>query len=162
MIATDSAGIVQLSDVITWITSLLGVGFLGGLIGYWYKDKLDRNAENKRKIREEKERQYRDFLNNLMGFFKGWEHWGGVSGKDRKKQFIWDLHTNAPLYASDEIIKLANEYLESFELDNPKPTKQRDKIYAKLVLAIRRELFSISDQKTQLSEDDIKIKMLNE
>lgn len=88
----------------------LGLGsIIGTIFGYWFKDKLDQNAENRRKVREAREGQYKDFLNNLMGFFKGWEN------RDFQKQFIWDVNANAPVSSSDEVYRLTRRYIDSFD-----------------------------------------------
>lgn len=159
MEATSSAA----SDIISGLNSVfplvssLGIGgVLGTLFGYWFKDKLERNTENKRKIREAREKQYTDLLNNLMGFFKGWED------KSKQKQFIWDLCANAPVYASDEVIKLSHRYIDSYDKEK-KTGEKSEVIYSKLVLAIRKELNKIQGEPTtELTEKDIQVKMLND
>lgn len=147
----------SVGSFLSYFTTLGIGGFLGTIFGYWFKARLEQNAENKRKIREAKEQQYRDFLNNLMGFFDGWEN------KDFKKQFIWDVCANAPVYASDDVIKLAHEFIESFDQQNKKSADVRDVIYGKLVLAIRKELNKIQGEPlTQLKVEDIKVRKLND
>ena len=151
----DSTISSMLSNFLSLLPAL-GLGsIIGTLFGYWFKDRIDQNAENKRKIREAREQQYKDFLNNLMGFFEGWED------EKFKKQFIWDVNANASVYASDEIIRLAYKFIDSFDTKDKKPAEERDKLYAKLVLAIRKELNEISGQKlTELKEEEIKVRRL--
>lgn len=131
------------------------IALIGGVIGYFLKYFLDINGESKRKLRESREKQYRDLLNNLLGFFEGWED------KKQQKQFLQDLYTSAPLYASDEVIKLAHQYADILDRNIPKSPDQA-LVYPKLVLAIRKELNKIQgDKKTKLTEQDIKVKKLN-
>lgn len=135
----------------------LGVGaIVGGVITNWVNNKLERNSENKRRIRESREKQYKDFLNNLMGFYKGWE--------DRKmmKQFIWDVNTNATVSASDEVYRLARDYINSYDKSNKVEEAERQKIYAKLVITMRNELNEMSGEApTDLKEDEIKVMQLD-
>lgn len=158
MNASNSASIipVNFSEILSYI-STLGIGGLAGTIfGYWFKDKLAQNAENKRKIREEKEQQYKDLLSNVLAFFDGWED------KDCQKQFLRELYTNAPVYASDEVIRLSNKFMQGFDKDKPQLAKDRDKIYGQLVLEIRKELNKIQgNPTTELTVEDIKIQKLN-
>ena len=138
------------------LISLVTTFGIGGIVGYWVKYHFDQLAENKRKIRKSKERQYKDLLSNLLAFFTGWEN------KEHKKQFMREVYTSAPVYASDEVIKLAHKFIQSHTIKK-KDLKESDKIYAELVLAIRRELNKIQGQPdTQLSMDDIKILKLDE
>lgn len=148
-------------DFIISLVSTLGVGtVIGGIVGSaitaWIKNKLDQNSENRRKIRGLREQQYRDFLNNLVGFFEGWEN------EDFKKQFIWDINANAPVSASDEVYRLARRFLDSFDEQNKLPEPERQKIYAKLVITIRNELNTMSGEPpTDLKEEEITVKRLN-
>lgn len=129
---------------------------LGSVVGYWVKYHFDQLAENKRKVREAKERQYKDLLSNLLGFFTGWEN------TKHKKQFMREVYTSAPVYASDEVIKLAHKFLHSYT-ENKRGLKRSDQIYAELVLAIRRELNEIQGQPdTKLLTKDIKILKLDD
>ena len=138
------------------LTTLATVFGLGGIIGYLIKYYFEQVAENKRKIREAKEKQYKDLLSNLLGFFEGWEN------KEHKIQFMREVYTNAPLYASDEVLKLAYKFIESHS-EGKKELKESDTIYAELVLAVRKELNKIQGQPdTQLSVADIKILKLEE
>ena len=153
MDATTSAELTRIGQlIVSWIPTL----GIGGIIGYWVKAKLEQNAENKRKIREEKERQYKDLLSNVLAFFDGWED------KDCQRQFLRELYTNAPVYASDEVIRLSNKFMQGFDKDKPQPAKDRDKIYGQLVLEIRKELNKIQgNPATELTIADIKIQKLN-
>lgn len=139
------------------LASAFGLGALISGIGVaWVKDKLVQNSESKRRVRELRERQYKDFLNNLMGFFKGWEN------KDFQKQFIWDVNANAPVSASDEVYRLARKYIDSFDKRNESSEPERQKIYAKLVITIRNELNEMSGEPpTDLKEDEIKVMQLD-
>ena len=46
-----------LNSFLSFISTLGIGGILGTVFGYWFKDKLERNAENKRRIREDREKQ---------------------------------------------------------------------------------------------------------
>lgn len=131
----------------------LGIGsILGTVFGYWFKDKLERNAENKRKVREARQKQYTDFLNNLIGFFDAWKD------DALQLQFLWDVYANAPVYASDEVLRLAYSYIDSFDKTKNINDSERQRIYAKLVIAIRNELNNITgEQKSNIKEKEIKI-----
>lgn len=158
MNTTNSASILQVnfSEILSYVSTLGIGGLVGTIFGYWFKDKLAQNAENKRKIREGKERQYKDLLSNVLAFFDGWED------KDCQKQFLRELYTNAPVYASDEVIRLSNKFLKGFDKEKPQQSKERDVIYGQLVLEIRKELNKIQgNPTTELSIDDIKIQKLN-
>lgn len=150
------------SALLSWTTlsspiSAFGLGALISGVGVaWVKDKLAQNSESKRRVRELREKQYKDFLNNLMGFFKGWEN------KEFQKQFIWDVNANAPVSASDEVYRLARKYIDSFDKSNESSETERQKIYAKLVITMRNELNEMSGEPpTDLKENEIKVMQLD-
>lgn len=152
--ATSSTSVSLLQSIKGFIPLLSSLG-IGSFFGYWFKDKLEQNADNRRKTRDAREKQYKDFLNNLMGFFEGWED------EAKKKQFIRDVHTNASLYASDDVLKLAYKFIGSFNVTGSE-RQTADAIYSKLVLAIRKELNQIQGEiETELTEQDIKVTKLN-
>lgn len=132
------------------IVSLLGIG---GIIGVFITHSLEKKREMELRIVERREDQYKRFLENIIGFFEGWVN------KERQRNFMEELYTHAPLYASDEVIKLANKYLESFS--SKKDSNERDKYYRELVIAIRKELRNLQGEKTCLKEGDIKILKLD-
>lgn len=139
------------------LATAFGIGALvSGIVVTWVKNILEQNSENKRRVRELREKQYKDFLNNLMGFYKGWE--------DRKmmKQFIWDVNTNATISASDEVYRLARDYINSYDKTKKVEETERQKMYAKLVIAMRNELNKMSGEPlTDLKEDEIKVMQLD-
>lgn len=138
------------------ILSILGLLGLGGIIGAYLDHFLERKRETERRIIERKEEQYRNFLENLLPFFEGW------SDKDKKKKFMNELYTHAPLYASDEVIKLANEFLKSFRAKDLKQGGKSDTYYRKLVLVIRNEIKKLNKDKSSLSEEDFEILKLDD
>ena len=149
MDATSSAALAQSIQSLASLASIIGIS---GVIGYVVKDKLEKNTENKRRIRDEKEKQYKAFLNNLMGFFEAWKD------DALQLQFLWDVYTNAPVYASDEVLRLAYSYIESYDKTKKIDDNKRQLIYAKLVIAIRNELNTITGEpKSDLKEREIKI-----
>jgi hypothetical protein len=129
------------------ISLLVALG-IGGLIGGWVDYLLSRKREIEQHQRERKENQYKIFLENLIGFFDGWE---GKS--ERKRNFMEELYTHAPLYASSGVIRLANKYVESFA-DKKLTSQARDKLANDLVLAIRNEMGV--DKNDSLDSSDIK------
>ena len=144
-------------EVLSSLAVAFGLGALiSGVVVAWVKDKLDKNSENKSRVRERREQQYKDFLNNLMGFYKGWED------KDRQKQFIWDVNTNATVSASDEVYRLARDYIDSFDKKKKIDEGKRQKIYAKLVITMRNELNRMSGEpSTDLKEKEIRVMQLD-
>ncbi|MFH1353916.1 MAG: hypothetical protein ABIH36_01385 [bacterium] len=90
------------TEIILSILSLFG---LGGIIGAYINHLFEVKRETQRRIAERKETQYKIFLENLIGFFDGWED------RDKQNRFMEELYTHAPLYASDEVIRLSNNYL---------------------------------------------------
>ena len=154
MIASGSS-ILQ-GDITSFI-SAFGLGaIISGIVVTWVKDKLDHNSENKRRVKALREQQYKDFLNNLMGFFKGW------GNKNFQRQFIWDVNANAPVSASDDVYRLARKYINSFDKNQRSSEAERQKIYAKLVITMRNELNKMSGEPpTDLKEDEIKVMQLN-
>lgn len=145
-----------MQDIIEIILSLGVGGIIGGIITNWVDNKLEQNSENKRRIRELREKQYKDFLNNLMGFYKGWED------KKLQKQFIWDVNTNATISASDKVYRLARDYIDSFDKTKNIKEAARQKIYAKLVITMRNELNKLSGEPpTGLKEKEIKVMQLD-
>lgn len=140
------------------ILNLLGAGFVGAVITHWIDDKLAQNSENRRIIREHRELQYKDFLKNLMGYYKGWED------KEKQKQFVLDVNTNAIISASDEVYRLAKSYINSFDGSNEQVGEaDRQKIYASLVIAMRNELNIMSGENpTTLAENEITVMQLDD
>lgn len=141
------------------------VGLAGITLGAYITHLLEKRKEVELHFRERKEEQYRKFLEYLIGFFEGWE------GSTRKKEFMRELYTHAPLYASSNVIKLANQFLECFSTGkNLSHGEESDKIYRKLVLEIRKDLKGLSfpqnfmfweKWKDRLLEKDINILKLN-
>lgn len=143
-------------EIFSWIKDFGIVAVLAGIATVWLTQRWQQKAEMKLKLRESKEKQYKDLLTNLMGFFEGWEDYEISDKKKRKKQFMWEVYTSAIVFASDEVLKLCYEFIESHSKSNS--NKDSDKIYAEIVLAIRKELNKIYGQPdTQLSKEDIKI-----
>lgn len=138
------------TQTILSILSLLGIG---GIIGAYFNHFFEKKREMDLRIVERREDQYKRFLENIIGFFEGWIN------KERQKNFMEELYTHAPLYASDEVIKLSNKYLESFS--SKKDSSERDKFYKELVIAIRKELRNLQGEKTDLTEKDINILKLD-
>lgn len=145
-----------MQNIVEIILSLGVGGFIGGIITNWVNNKLEQNSENKRRIRDHREQQYKDFLNNLMGFYKGWED------KKMQKQFIWDVNTNATVSASDDVYRLARNYINSYDQTKKVSEHERQKIYAKLVITMRNELNKLSGEpQTDLKEEEIKVMQLD-
>ncbi len=154
MDSTISASITGVGSFLSSLslTDISIGGIIGILITNWYKNKLEQEAENKRRVREAKEKQYKAFLNNLLGFFDSWK------SDVLQLQFMWDLYTKAPMYASDEVLRLAYSYIKSFDSAGKTDDATRQKIYAKLVLVIRDELSRITgEEESELNEEEIKI-----
>lgn len=150
-------------DIEVIIPIIGSLGF-GGIIGAYFTQLFEKRREIELHFRERKEEQYKKFLEYLIGFFEGWQ------GPKRKKEFMRELYTHAPLYASSEVIKLANEFLACFSqkayLTHGEKT---DQIYRKLVLEIRKDLKGHGLlqklkfwEKDSLSEEDIKVLKLND
>ncbi|NCN58583.1 hypothetical protein COW99_01550 [Candidatus Roizmanbacteria bacterium CG22_combo_CG10-13_8_21_14_all_38_20] len=137
--------------------NFLTVFGLGSVITVFITHKLKQSSESKIKMRELKENQYKSLLNNLMGFFEGWEDYAVADKKARKKQFLWEVYTSVPVYASDVVIRLCYEFIESHNKEG-KLKGESNKIYSKIVIAMRMELNKIYGQPdTTLSEKDIKV-----
>lgn len=135
------------------VLSILGLLGIGGIIGAYFNHLFEKKREMELRIVERREDQYKRFLENIIGFFEGWEN------KERQKNFMEELYTHAPLYASDEVIKLSNKYLET--LTSKKDSSERDEYYKELVIAIRKELRNLQGEKTDLTEKDINILKLD-
>lgn len=133
------------------IVSALG---LGSVLGAWINQYLEDRRERSRLVLERKEKQYRNFLENLIGFYKGWED------EDKKKVFITELYTHAPLYASDQVFKLGVNFLKSLDEKSDFYGKG-DLYYKKMVIAIRKDLKKSIIKKTDLCEEDIELLKLN-
>lgn len=139
-------------ETILSVLTLLGVGTI---IGAYFNHLFEKKKEIELHMREKKEDQYRMFLENVIGFFKGWE------GPKRKKKFMRELYMHSPLYASSEVIKLANKFLSCFKSDKSLADREKsDSYYRKLVIAIRKDIGVWKNDK--LVEEDIDIQMLNE
>jgi len=147
---STSSAILTTIDYIQLVVGVISALGIGGVAGYFIRYSFDQKAEVRRKLRESREKSYQDFLSNLLAFFTGWEN------EEHKKQFLREVYTKAPLYASDDVIKLAYRFIESHS--DIKKNKKSDEAYAELVLAIRKELREIQKEpKTQLKKSQIKI-----
>ena len=154
MDATTSAILVQVGKSIFSSFPAWGVGggIIGSIITILIKNRLELNSENKRRIRDEKEKQYKAFLNNLLGFFEKWKD------DALQLQFMWEVYANASVYASDEVLRLAYNYIKSFDKAKPVNDDERQQIYANLVITIRSELNKITGgSKSELKAEEIKI-----
>ncbi len=131
---------------------LLGVGgIIGGIIGAYITHFLERKRELARYILDRREKQYKAFLEGALSHYEGW------NDEEGKKQFQRSLYTHAPLYASDNVIRVANKFLDSFNERDMRIGGTTDTYYRKLVLEIRGEMKKLLQEKTQLKEDDIKV-----
>jgi hypothetical protein len=138
------------------ISSFILGALSSGVAVAWAKDKLEQNSGNKRRIRETREVLYKDFVNNLMGFRKGWED------KNKMRQFIFDVNTNATVSTSDEVYRLAKKYIMSFDKKKKVSESKRQKIYAQLVIVMRNELNELSGESpTTLKESEIEVLQLD-
>ena len=137
------------------IISIIGLLGIGGVVGAYFNHFFEKKREIELHFRERKEEQYKKFLEYLIGFFEGWE------GPKRKKEFMRELYTHAPLYASSEVIKLSNEFLACFrDKKDLSHGGNSDQLYRKLVLEIRKDMGIW--KKGELTEKDIDIQKLNE
>jgi hypothetical protein len=89
----------------------------------------------------------------LTGFFAGTED------NEKKKRFMLELSTNAMLFASSEVIRCANEFLEAFVGGKKLSVKERDKLAENLVLAMRNDMRV--DKKDKLTLEEVKRYQLN-
>lgn len=109
------------------------------VLGYVVKGRIDVKAAE----REQKENRYRGMLTAMRAFY--------VSSKDNqlKQKFIDELN-QAYLYASDDVLRAANKFLEAIKT-KPQPSTEEEKklALANLVLMMRRDL-----RKTKLSASE--------
>lgn len=139
---------IILAIILTLIPSL----GIGGFIVAVFNHYSGKRKEIEQKRRENKEKQYKEFLENVIGFFGGWED--GM----RKKKFLEELYTRAPLYASGKVIRSANEFVASLNSQGKLDLSEdgvTDKCYKRLLVAIREDLDVW--KKDTLEEKDIKI-----
>lgn len=137
-------------EMVISVLTLLGVG---GIIGAYSAYLFEKRKVIELQLRERKEDQYKKFLENLIGFFEGWNN------EARKKNFMEELYTHAPLYASSKVIRLANKFLSSFKEGNLSHGGKSDSYYRKLVVAIREDLGIW--KKDKLKEEDVDVLLLN-
>jgi len=141
---------MNIETIVSFLT-LMGVGTV---IGAYCNHLFEKNKEIELHLRDRKEDQYKKFLENLLGFFEGWNN------KDRKRNFMEELYTHAPLYASSEVIRLSNKFLLSFNDKDLSKGGKSDSYYRKLVIAIRKDMGVW--KKDGLLEKDVDIQTLNE
>lgn len=144
-----------MDSILNWVKDFGIITVIATLMTAWLTQRWQKKADTQIKLRESREEQYKNLLTNLMGFFEGWEDYGMSGNKrQRKKQFMWEVYTNASVYASDEVLKLCYKFIQLYS--NTVDKKQSDKVYAQIVVAIRKELNKIyGEPDTQLSEADI-------
>jgi hypothetical protein len=138
--------------ILTVILTLIPSLSLGGLIVAIFDHYAGKRKEIEQGQRERKEEQYKKFLENVIGFFSGWDD------REKKKAFLQELYTHAPLYASAKVIRLANQFVASFNsqgsLDLSENGKS-DQYYKELVVAIREDMGVWETD--NLEEKDVKI-----
>ena len=133
-----------------------GAAIIGGIIGAYLNHLFERKRELARYVLERREQQYKALLESALSFFEGWEN------KERKKQFMRSLYNDAPLYASDNVIRISNKFLESFNKGDMSMKGPTATLYRQLALEIRREIRTLGkEKKTRLNEDDIKVSTLH-
>ena len=138
----------------TIIALIIGLG-VGGWISTLISNTLEKHREVERRKFEWKEQQYRNFLESALAFFEGWVD------IEKQREFMRSLYTHAPLYASDNIIHLANQFIKSFNDKDLGKKGKSDLLYRKLVLEIRKEMKALSTEDTNLIEDDIDVSKLD-
>lgn len=139
-------------EIILTILSVLTGGLAVAIFNHFMGIKKEREERQRRN----KENQYKKFLENLIAFFEGW------NDKDRKKNFMEELYTHAPLYASTNVIRLANDFLNSLKIKDVVDLSiggKSDVYYKKLVVAIREDIGMWN--KDKLVEKDIEILKLD-
>ena len=101
-----------------------------GVVGYFVKFYL----EFRRLEYERKEQRYIGILKTMYGFYVGSED------KELKQKFINELNL-AYLYASDDVIKSAQEFFETIKV-KPVPSSDTEKknALANLVMNMRKDL----------------------
>lgn len=124
---------------------------LGGVGGYLIQHYLGRRAERERQLLEKKRDKYQNLVRRSKGFVEG------SSNKEDKRLFIEEL-SECWLYASDQVIRCANNFLQEFvkarrEGQAIDPEIGRQKL-ADMVLAMRKDL---EYRKTQLTTEDYKL-----
>lgn len=95
--------------ILTVVLTLLPSLGLGGIIVAIFNHYSGKKKEIEQAQRERKEEQYREFLENAVGFFSGWED------RKKKEKFLKELYTHAPLYASGKVIRAANQFVSSLD-----------------------------------------------
>ena len=109
------------------------------VIGYVVKGKIDVRMRE----RQQREERYKGMLIAIQGFY--------ISSHDieLKQKFVTELN-QAYLYASDDVIRVANRFLNTVKI-KPEPSREEEKksALANLVLAMREDL-----RKTKLIESD--------
>lgn len=109
------------------------------VLGYVVKGKVDTQARE----RQQREDRYRGMLTAMQGFY--------VSSEDKelKQKFVDELN-QAYLYASDDVMRAGNEFLDTVKI-KPEPSAEEESksALANLVLAMRKDL-----RKTKLSASE--------
>ena len=100
------------------------------VLGYIVKGKIDTQARE----RQQREDRYRGMLKAMQGFYTSFED------KQLKQKFLDEMN-QAYLYASDDVMRAANEFLDTVKIKPELSVEEEKKsALANLVLAMRRDL----------------------
>ena len=100
------------------------------VLGYVVKGRIDTQARE----RQQREERYRGMLAAMQGFYISSEN------KQLRQKFVDELN-QAYLYASDDVMRAANKFLDTNKI-RPEPSAEEEKksALANLVLAMRKDL----------------------
>jgi alpha-amylase/alpha-mannosidase (GH57 family) len=126
------------------LVGVLVAALVGSILGPAIIEYLKLRTEPKRKERQESEERYSQMLKNLTGFIS-------PTNKNQIDTF-YEHYRLAWLYASDEVIKSINNFLNSIGGSQVSPT-DADKASRKMIFEMRKAIKG----KTDLKPDDFLI-----
>lgn len=104
-------------------------------MGYFIKARLDKQSEKERRYFERKEERYKKLLTLMISLYRTQDR---EKLRDIKRTFLTE-YDQSWLYASDEVIRLLSQFIESLTPDQFN-TKTAMALVGKTVIQMRKDL----------------------
>ncbi len=117
------------------------IALIGGTLGYFLKDFLDRKkeltSENIKILRE----SYQAFVENVVKLFKSTKENNSENAINEVIKGIYDFYAKYLLYASPELVQAFGNFMQfSYKIEEQKDPKQMIKLLSNVIKVMRSDL----------------------
>lgn len=120
------------SILIAILSSGLTSVIIGGLFTFFVNKRLDRYQ----RIMGERKDIYSKVHEELAGFFD----YATIEARQKASKELLVLYRQIQIWGAIDVIKQFNKFLDAFNKENNRPTKEINSEYTKLVMAMKKDL----------------------